>query len=180
ERLEDRPGGGLAVDPDLGGGLLEAHEVLGAVNGDDGGGPLAGVGAGLGRGPLDREGGEGGVAGRIVDRIEAEHRNQVGGPRFLAPATEASDFLVVPRQPPGGLGSSREPHPRAKKGEVAALPPGRRGRGRRRGGWRRLGGVVAAPPVAVSQAIPVHPGAERVAGDAERGGGAADVAPVVA
>ena len=34
KRLEDRPGGGLAIDPDLGSRLMTAHEVFSAMNGD--------------------------------------------------------------------------------------------------------------------------------------------------
>ena len=70
QRFENRPRGGLAVDPDPCGRFATAHDVLGAMNGD----------VDFGRHLLDRQGGERRVARRVVDGLEAEDGDDIGGP----------------------------------------------------------------------------------------------------
>jgi hypothetical protein len=56
-----------------------SHEVLGAVNRRDDVRGLTGNAARAARGPVDREGREGGVAGRVVHGLEAEHGDDACG-----------------------------------------------------------------------------------------------------
>ena len=60
-------------------GLGASDEVLTAVKGDDDLGCVSGGAVPVARGPLHRERREGGVAGRVVHGLEAEHGDDAAG-----------------------------------------------------------------------------------------------------
>jgi hypothetical protein len=73
---------------------VTAHEVVGAVNGDDDVSAPAVHGACSRRGVLDREGREGRVACRVVDRFKAEDGDGARGTRLFDPSAEGADLFA--------------------------------------------------------------------------------------
>ena len=138
---------------------------------------VADLGVAMRGGGLDREGGQRGQARRVVRRLESEDRDDIAGSRLLQAAAEAPDLVGDQLQAAGGLKRCRRLHPSLQEGQLAPLPWSRRDR---RPCSQSLGTIGATRRVRVSQAVPVHARAQGVAGDAERGGGAPDVAGVAA
>ena len=97
QSLEERPRGRLAVHPDQRGPVVAAHEMVGTVNGEDGGH------AALGHRVPHRHRGQRRVARGVVDGLQAEDGDDARGARLLDASAEGADLVGDQLQGPGAL-----------------------------------------------------------------------------
>ena len=179
EVFEDAPCRGFAVHRDGDGGALSSHDVVIAIDTDHGVNASARCRAGAHRRGVDRQGRQGGVAGRVVDWLEAKDRHEAGRARVFDAPAKALDLLGDHLQCARHVDGGRREDPGAEEGEVATFPLGRDGPvGGGQDPRRRAQPRRAQPCLRMSQAVLVHARAERIARDAEGDGGSTNVAVV--
>ena len=91
--LEDGPRRGFAVHCDVERRAVSAHDVVIAIDRDHNVRAAARRRVGARRRGVDRQGREGGVARRVVDRLESKDRHEAGRARLFNAPAEDADLL---------------------------------------------------------------------------------------
>src|SRR5262249_48012091 len=152
QRVEENPGRRLAIHSHRRFRVVTAHEMVRAVNGEDG------VDATAGYRVAHRQGRQGRMARGVVNGLETEDRAEARGTRSLDAPAEGADLVPDHLQGRRPLTRRWRPKPHPQEGQAAVAPL--RGGPRRhpwdgRGTQSRPGGHA---PVPMSKAVLVHAG----------------------